>query len=931
MERLRYVVGMFGLAMVAASIPGLLGDPAGAAGTGDGADWGPTGLLATDSAVTLRWDNAGNPDSSVVQRDGRQRLPHTDGKTYDNVAPSTVNAYYEYFGADNGLGGLQVKVSQTQDLVNQSVTLDVSGVKGGAPYGIQSKVSLQVFQCWGGLNPDGSPAPDAANPDPATCQVGAMDPTWIRTPDPAFTRYLKTDPLVPGGDWERYFASSDADSDVPFTAINGERSGSTAALNNQFFNATTTNEASKLQVSSKGTTSRQFELQTTLESPGLGCGLREGVASTSGCWLVIVPRIEGVLQQNGPIAPSLWAQRLQVRLGFRDVVAGCPSGEARMLVGGSELVKAAAASWTPGLCAGKNLALGYTQLGDEVARNQFRTGAQKAILTTVPAPATAPATYVPVGLTAPVISYALSYQPECGARDTPYTEEQARECGYDSLAELEADIERSGKAVRDLKLDARLVAKLLTQSYAFAIFDRDTFRREGWMVKAPRASSLGTDPEFLRLNPSLRHISHSTSAINDLNRLLVEAQRSDAAVEVWNWILADPAARAFLNGCPDEDGMVINPFYSTRTYEGCLDQKTALEDQAKADRKATTTPDNYVDAPVTYPPDGSPYPLPGWQEAKSSGDFPSFSVFDFLVRADSMSVAGRDTAIGYMPANSELCQTALDISCQPAPGKWKDPKIRQSGDRLGIMSITDASTAAAFQLPTAQLCDSTGAHCVGAGIGSLSAAADRFTDSGTGGVVGPGPADYAAGAYPLTMPVYAAVKKDLPADTQHDYGNALSYITTAGQQPGFKPGDLPAGYAPLTPALAQQAQAGVAALLAAKDPKPPKTPKPTKSETPTETPAETPSESASTDPGGNPTLPPAPADGDVPSAEPSSAPPSTPAAAVSEPQLVAVAAGTESWPGWVLPFGLVLALLAGAAGPLLRQGPKLRPGAWLRR
>ena len=41
----------------------------------------------------------------------------------------------------------------------------------------------------------------------------------------------------------------------------------------------------------------------------------------------------------------------------------------------------------------------------------------------------------------------------------------------------------------------------------------------GWMVDRP--VSLGDDPEFLRLNPSLAHMSHSTSAINDVNRLIV--------------------------------------------------------------------------------------------------------------------------------------------------------------------------------------------------------------------------------------------------------------------------------------------------------------------------------------------------------------------------------------------------------------------------
>jgi hypothetical protein len=923
--RARVAVGLAGLALVAVSVPGLLAGSATAAAGGDGSDWGATGLLATDSAVTVQWDNDGNPAASVVPRDGRQQLPHTDGRSYDDLDPTTVNPYLNTFGANNGFGGLKVTVSQTQDLVNQSVTLDISGVKGGAPFGLPSNVYLQAFQCWGGLDAAGSPAPDAANPDPATCQVGAMDPTWIRSPQTAFSRYLKSDPLVPGGDWDQYYAKSAADSDVPFTAINGTKSGSTAASDNAFFNATTTNEASKIQVSPAGTASRQFEVQTTVESPGLGCGLRQGVASSASCWLVIVPRIDGVLAQNGPISPSLWAQRLQVKLGFRDVVAGCPGGDARILTAGSELASAATASWTPGLCGAKNIALGYSRVGDEVARNQLRSGAQDSILTTEPVDV--PATYVPVSLSAPVIAYSLSYQPQCSATDTPFTESDAARCGYASLADLETDVARSGQAVRDLKLNARLVAKLLTQSYSFGIFDKVGFRRSGWMVDH-RPSSLGDDPEFQRLNPSLAHISASSSAINEMNRLLVEAQRSDAAVALWNWVLADPEAKAFLDGCPDDDDMVVNPFYSTRTYEGCEDQKTALAAQADADRAATTTPSTYVDQALTYPPDGSPYPLPGWQETAPGNDTPTYTVFDWLARADSMPQAGRDTAIGYMPTNSDLCLTVNDVSCVPAPGKWRDPKTRQSGDQLGLMAVTDSSTAAAFQLPTAQLCDDDGTHCVGADAGSLTAAADRFTPTSTPGVVEPGAADYASGAYPLTMPVYAAVSTKLSADKQHAYGNALSYVTTTGQTPGFQPGNLPAGYAPLTTALRTQADAGVDALLAAADDLPPvvKTPKPTRTPTSTPTPSST-DTAAPTGDGANPTLPPnppaAPSDPTVPAADLPSAGPSSPAAII-EAQLVPVAAGTESWPGWVLPFGLGLALVAGAAGPVLRLRPRLR-------
>lgn len=84
----------------------------------------------------------------------------------------------------------------------------------------------------------------------------------------------------------------------------------------------------------------------------------------------------------------------------------------------------------------------------------------------------------------------------------------------------------------------------------------------------------------------------------------------------------------------------------------------------------------------------------------------------------------------------------------------------------------------------------------------------------------PGAADYASGAYPLTVPVYAAVSADLPAADQHNFANVLSYLVGTGQQPGFSPGDLPPGYAPLTKHLLDDAKAGIAVLRDAEDPSP---------------------------------------------------------------------------------------------------------------
>jgi hypothetical protein len=181
-------------------------------------------------------------------------------------------------------------------------------------------------------------------------------------------------------------------------------------------------------------------------------------------------------------------------------------------------------------------------------------------------------------------------------------------------------------------------------------------------------------------------------------------------------------------------------------------------------------------------------------------------------------------------------------------------------------------------------------------------AAARFAATDVKGVVGPGVADYGSGAYPLTMPVYAAVPPTLPLSDRKAYAKALQYVTTTGQQPGFSPGNLPPGYAPLTASLRAQAKHAIAKLL--KKTKAPEHSAPAKG-THQETPV---------------AAPPAP----------EAAPPVDAAAppvvdAVTQ-QYVTVAADTRTYPRWPLPFGLAIALLAGIAGPVLRLRKSFRIG-----
>ncbi|BBH16980.1 hypothetical protein Back2_12670 [Nocardioides baekrokdamisoli] len=899
--RLRFSAALAGTLMALISgLTLLTTQPVVAAGSAvDGSDWGSTGTLASNSAVTVRWDNAGNPLSSVVYRDSRQTVPHTGGSSYLDVVPAVNDAYDAHFGDNNGLGGMSVTVSQTQNLVDETINLSIKGVQGGTNViGGNSASYLQIFECWGGLTAAGHPDTIATEPDPATCQVGGIGAD-SRGGSASLSegRYVGKDPLVLGGDWLNYY--DNAQGDLPFTSIGGDTSGSTAKRLNSYFNTTTTNELSNVVIGADGSANRPFEAQTGAEAPGLGCGVRPNIASTPTCWLVIVPRINGVMVSSGPIAPSLWAQRIQVKLGFRQAGSTCPGGRARTLIAGSEMLNDAAASWTPGVCNAHKIELGYTKLGDQVARNQFETGSNQAVLTSQPIPESTPAVHVPLALTAPVFAYSLTYQPTCvDISPAPSTDSAAQRCGYANLVALQQDWKRAGTPVRTLNLDARLVAKLLTQSYGNALITMSGMASAPWMLAQP--SNIAGDPEFVRLNPQLAHESTSAgSPALKINHLVLEAVRSDAAAEVWRWILADPEARAFLNGCPDPNGHVIDPFYSTRTYAGCESEKSTLVAQAAAARASTQKSANYLDQPLTYPPDGSPYPLPTWQtyKAPNSSELP-LTVVDWLPTVNSMTDSGRDVAIGYLPQNSNWCDPAIDASCGPLPGKWSDLKIRQSTGSLGLMAVTDTGTAARFQLATANLCDSAGTHCVGASAASLQKAATQFAPTGTHGLLAStGKADYAGGAYPLAIPVYAAIAPSMALVDRRAYASAFGYVLDNGQRPGFDVGNLPPGYAPLTANLQALASKALMTLSTAKT-----APRPTPSASPSGV--------------GTPAVP-----GTTSPTQSTSAHPSTSHdVIVTTPQLVTVSAGHESWAWYTMPLGIGIALLAGLAGPFLRHG-----------
>jgi hypothetical protein len=590
---------------------------------------------------------------------------------------------------------------------------------------------------------------------------------------------------------------------IPFVSVNGATG--TAA----FFNKTTTNEFVDFPAAKTAAeaASRTFELQTGAEAPGLGCGFRSDQPSTNTCWLVAVPRGfpgDPGPSSEGPLTPSLWAQRVQVKLGFQPVAQSCANGQARTLSAGSEILGAAIASWVPAICTSDKIDLGYTTVGDPQARQEYETDGQSLVFTSQPVDDSGGATttlYAPVGLSSVTIGYRF----------------------FDFA---------TGQLVTGVKLNARLVAKLLTESYATATDIRFSGAQVGtkapWVIPT-EISNLVADPEFHALNPDI-----PLDAATDNGDLVVNSTLSDADTLLWQWIVADKDAKAFLDGCPDaaSNDSVINPFYSTRSYAECLPQKDALDATAVAERSpittanpnGTTVSSDYQDAPVDYPPTAAAFPQPGWYERspipEGTGMSTPLALSNLHAREATLGATGIDVFHGVEPSISSWCFAANDPSCTSGPGtngKWVQaitPSLTNT-----VFGVTDSTSAAQFQVATAQLCDDAG-NCVGADTASLQKAAGQFQPGAIPDAPQPSTTqDEKDGAYPLTLPVYAQINTSgmLAADAT-TIATILTFMTTTGQTPGFTSGNLPPGYAPLTTSMVGQSAKTIAALQAITDP-----------------------------------------------------------------------------------------------------------------
>lgn len=749
----------------------------------------------------------------------------------------------------DAFAGLKVTVNQTANLVNQAVSVTWTGgtptytdAASGYFSGRFGGDYLQIFQCWG--DDDGT-TPSNPGPPPQQCEFGGENANQgaypVRSVTFPYERIISSPawscgPTAPPGclsyaDEKKLAASDPTQAYVdptgyilsPFRAVDGTLVPASVNYNyanqipydkhdiNPFFSYNDTNELDFSRTYPNGTGQDLFRVDTGEEAPGLGCGQKsqkhaDGSLTVPRCWLVIVPRGTGA-QENltgdatpgdvdtSPLTPTAWRNRISVPLEFNPVGVSCSLSTSVRRVVGSELAAPAVANWQPVLCAGANASpLSYSALPDDRARSLlFASGLSAAgmgVMSRPVDPATVdqakPILYAPLTLSGVTIGFNIQRVSKLGSDG--------------QLLPDEAPI--AGRRVSTLHLTPRLVAKLLTQSYLSQLYPGVVPTAPGYSWAAHNPHTIAEDPEFIAFNPEFAELRSAQGV--DSSGLVVEQQSSDAAYELWRWILADPEAKSWLDGRPDDSAMRVNPYYSTNprnTPSGIAFASTPPSGFAKSDPYCWTAPSNYL---VGNPPQ-APRQL---------------CAQDWAPYVLSM----RDAAATTRSSNTGA-KTTFDPGATAPSTAWTSNGPQTIGSNW-IMSVTDTAQAARFGLQTAMLSrsgdDTPSRTFVAPDTSGITAGANAMTDTTVAGFREANPKSAVTGAYPLPMLTYAAtVPASLDASARRDYGALLTYAASKGQQPGTAFGQLPPGYVSLPASLAKQTATAAQSLL---HPAPPSAP-----------------------------------------------------------------------------------------------------------
>lgn len=524
-----------------------------------------------------------------------------------------------------------------------------------------------------------------------------------------------------------------------------------------------------------GTGETQFEVRSAVENESLGCS--EKVA----CSLVVIPIMGlscaekdptfaaadrncrragqflpgtsnfanlGVDATVSPLywwAESNWKNRFSVPLTFGLPPSACDILDPRPPTPfyGSELLSQAATQWAPAYCLRKDrFKWQQNSMPDQAAFAQMENGAAVAAQVSGQrvAEGTTPIGYAPTAVTGFSVSYVV---------DRP---------------------ENAGEFA-NLRMNPRLLAKLLTQSYTASELGT------GHPGMSGNPISINNDPEFRELNPGLSSISQEAGAA-----LMTLSTSSDVISSLTSYIASNPEAMAFVTGKPDPWGMQVNPFYRG----------------------------------ISLPRDR--WPLLDTYVPKSDLECLKANPAPYLPQVAAPVSSLREIASAVLDA-WPLVQTKCD---RPNPGDpFKLGRVERQGvgSRL-LFGVTTLGDAERFGLRSASLAVAGGKYVAPTDASLASAVALARQRSEFQAFEIPSTAlAKSSTAYPGTMIVYTAARlSGMDKADAAKVGQFIKVSTTEGQVPGPGNGQLPGGYLPIratgpTKVLLRSAQEVGAAVL----------------------------------------------------------------------------------------------------------------------
>lgn len=674
-------------------------------------------------------------------------------------------------------GRARVTVNQTRNLINQTVDVAWTGLPPtqSASKGLEAVNGVAILQCWG------------ADPTRDRCWP------WNHYLG-GFQDFSATDDAEETEPWIGYRRSAAA---PPFTTADGKRypKGITDAPD---YSALAPNEVLG-ETAPDGTGTAKFEVRDRNQLRSLGC------AAGKPCSLVVIPVINP-LRDGGAAADysdtnayfgmqlsaTNWNRRAVIPLDFAPQGAACPAANASLQITTSEVSENMVRRWQPRLCSvgvgGVAVAAAVTTLPDRATRESIGNGLGDLAYVARPVPATG-VVYAPLAGAGVVIAFNLT-NPDTGR---PFTR---------------------------LNISPRIMAKLLTQSYCGVVCGEGSYPGDPNVAHAsgpPNPSDLARDPELLALNPQLVTGTGADrrSLVYGANAPEVSFSDSDVFYRLTQWINADRAARAWLDGKPDEYGMTVN-----RTF---LRWALPLDGPVKRD--------DYV------------LPRPIKDCGVATCPYGGFNYLDLLNQfAPNMSTAASNVLQGW---TSGTTVSRFDPLGNLTGFGRVDPSTLPGTSRF-ILGVVSSAQAGAYGLDTAAIPGPDGTY-VTPTPAALSAAVAAATKDRRTGMWSVPPGAGGARAYPLTLIEHAVARKNGVTRNVAAAGSAfVRYAATDGQVVGTDLGQLPAGYVPVTARMARQAVDAAAVIAAAATKPTPTTPPTTTPTIPVGTASPTPSIPAGT-------------------------------------------------------------------------------------